>query len=87
MGINNILKTGLFADEYKKWYGRTAQQTSFPAFKTFWKEQVCLTKRTTKTACQMGFGMNKEYDESCQMMVQAHLAHQTVMRNMSNNSS
>ena len=42
----------------------------------------------------MGYGMNaiqeddnEEYDESCQMMAQTHLAQQTAMHSMSNNSS
>ena len=51
-------------------------------------------KFTTKMAGQMGFGMNaiqeeveEEYDESFQMMTQAHLAQQTALSNMLNNSS
>ena len=44
MGINNILNTGLFANEYKKWNRRTGQQKSFPAFKIFWAEQIYLMK-------------------------------------------
>ena len=48
-------------------------------------------KLTTKTAGQMGLGMNaiqeeidEEYDESCQMMAHVHLAQQQTMNNMSN---
>ena len=48
-------------------------------------------KRTTKATGKMGYGMNAteeevdvKYDESCQMMAQAHLAQQQTMSNMSN---
>ena len=94
MHIKNIIGTGLYKEDYKKWYGRTAQQKLCPAFKTLWAKQVRLMKFTTKTVGQMGSGMNtiqeeadKEYDESCQMMTQAHLAQLTAISNMSNNSS
>ena len=91
MGITNILDTGLFKDEYKLWNAVAGPQKTFPYFKTFWAEQVRLMKRTTKTAGKMGYGMNAvqeevdlEYDESCQMMAQAHLAQQQTMSDMSN---
>ena len=91
MGITNILGTGLFKDEYKLWNALTGPQKTFPFFKTFWAEQVRLIKRTTKTAGKLGYGMNaiqeevdEEYDESCQMMAQAHLAQQQTTSNMYN---
>ena len=34
MRIKNIIGTGLYKEDYKKWYGRTAQQKLCPAFKT-----------------------------------------------------
>ena len=84
---------GLHKEEYKIWYGRTAAQKLFPALKIYWVNQVCLIKFTTKTAGQMGFGMNviqeeinKEYGEACHNMAQAYLSQQTAMSNMPNNS-
>ena len=51
-------------------------------------------KQITKDAGKMGFRMNgiqeevdEEYDESCQMMAQAHLAQQQTMGNMPNEIS
>ena len=53
-----------------------------------------IKKFTTKTAGQMGFGMNaqeeevdEEYGNACSNMAQPHLAQQTAMSNMSNSNS
>ena len=78
----------------KIWYGRTPAQNNFPAFKTYWANQVRIKKITTKMAGQMGFGMNameetvdNEYNNTCNNMAQAHSAQPAVMSNMSNNST
>ena len=94
MGIGLILQTGLFAEEYARWYRRPANKKTFANFKIVWAEECRIKKSKTVTAGQHGYGMNtieeevdEEYDNALNNMSQAHLAQQTAISNMSNNNT
>jgi hypothetical protein len=93
IAVRVIMRTGLFAQEYKEWHGRALPDKSWRHFKQFWKTQIDLIKRTTKNAGSFGMGMNAmgdgaygdidaEYDNSVVNFANAHSKTQESINNL-----
>ena len=53
-----ILKTGLFAQDYKDWRSHDDATRTWTFFQEFWQEQYNLKNETETTAGSMGYGNN-----------------------------
>ena len=94
VGIQVIMKCGLFIHDYELW--QQEHDKSWLNFKIFWKSRARIKKKTVR-AGQLGYGMNAEevpttednrlFEQSVDQFGQAHAATQAAIESLTTNNA